>query len=92
MTKYSKELKEEVIRLNLKEGRSRKSLEEEYGLGRGTVKYWIKSYREECNKNPEKESENKANQEYLELKRKNEELEKENEFLKKAVAFFAKQM
>lgn len=38
MSKYTKELKEEVIRLSLKEGRSRKSLEEEYGLGRGTVK------------------------------------------------------
>ena len=91
MSKYPKELKEEVIRLCLKEGRSRKSLEEEYGLGRGTVKYWINLYREECINNTEKASENKEYSEFLKLKKEIEELKKENLFLKKATAFFAKE-
>lgn len=91
MKKYSKELKEEVIKLCLKEGRSQKSLEEQYNLGRGTVKYWIKAYREECSEKPEKQSEIDMYAELLSLKKKNQELEKEVSFLKKATAFFVKE-
>ncbi len=34
--RYSEELKREVIRLHLEEGRTKKSLNEEYNLGAGT--------------------------------------------------------
>ena len=92
MSKYSKELKEEVIKKHLKEGRSQKSLEAEYKLGSGTVKYWIKTYRKECTNDEHKQSESLEYREFLKLKRQIEELKKENEFLKKASAFFAKQI
>lgn len=38
-TKYDSGLSEEVIRLHLEEGRSIRSLTEEYSLGNGTAKY-----------------------------------------------------
>ncbi len=43
--KYSEELKREVIRLHLEEGRTKKSLIEEYYLGAGTLSNWLKQYR-----------------------------------------------
>lgn len=92
MGKYNEELKEKIIRLHLQEGRSQASLEKEFNIGRGTVYHWIKSYNKECRTNATKAQE-KANFEgYLKLKRENEELKKENLFLKKAAAFFAKEM
>jgi len=39
MKKYNKELKEEIIHLHLEEGRSKKSLTQEYELGQGTLSY-----------------------------------------------------
>ena len=39
--KYDPELKEKVLRLYLEEGRTKKSLTEEYHLGQGTITYWI---------------------------------------------------
>ena len=39
--KYTSELKEKVLRLYLEEGRSKKSLTEEYNLGQGTLTYWL---------------------------------------------------
>ena len=57
MKKYDEELKTKVIRLHLQEGRSQKSLEEEYNLGRGAIYYWLKSYSKECQTNPEKAAE-----------------------------------
>ena len=92
MKKYDEELKTKVIRLHLQEGRSQKSLEEEYNLGRGAIYYWLKSYSKECQTNPEKAAEKQDFDDYLKLKKENEELRNENAFLKKAAAFFAKEM
>ena len=92
MKHYSKELKAKVIRLHLQEGRSQKSLEEEYNIGRGAIYHWLKSYNKECQTNPEKAAEQQDYADYLKLKKENEELRKENAFLKKAAAFFAKEI
>jgi len=48
MPRYEPELKEEILRKHLEEGRTEKSLTEEYNLGKGTLKIWVKSRREEC--------------------------------------------
>ena len=61
--RYEPELKQKVLRLYLEEGRTKKSLTEEYNLGQGTLTYWLQQYRK-----------------------------KENDFLKKAAAFFAKEI
>ena len=92
MGKYSNELKEKVVRLHLQEGRTQKSLEEEYNIGRGAIYNWIKSYNKECQTNPAKAKEKEEFGDYLKLKKENEELRKENAFLKKAAAFFAKEI
>lgn len=52
MTKhYEPELKREIIRLHLEEGRTIQSLTEEYHFGKGTLKYWLKKTRKECDTN-----------------------------------------
>ena len=40
--RYEPELKEKVLRLHLEEGRTKKSLTQEYNLGSGTLTYWLK--------------------------------------------------
>ena len=88
MTKhYEPELKQEIIRLYLEEDRTIKSLTEEYNLGKGTLRYWLKNTRKECDGNP-----NAAMTELERLRKQNTELRKENQFLKKAAAFFAKEI
>lgn len=91
-SKYPSELKQEVIRLHLEEGRTIKSLTEEYHLGRGTITYWLKQYREECENNTETKEQSDSYAETLRLRKENADLKKEIEFLKKAAAFFAKEM
>ena len=88
MTKhYEPELKHEIIRLYLEEGRTIQSLTAEYNLGKGTLRYWLKNTRKECDTH-----QTIAVNELARLRRQNAELRKENDFLKKAAAFFAKEV
>lgn len=91
-TNYEPEFKRKLIRLHLEDGRTLSSLSEEYRISKSTITQWIKKYREECNTNSELQTEKDYFQETLKLKRQLEELEKENRFLKKAAAFFAKEI
>ncbi|MDU4903723.1 transposase [Streptococcus lutetiensis] len=50
--RYEPELKQKVLRLYLEEGRTKKSLTEEYNLGQGTLTYWLQQYRKECDNSP----------------------------------------
>lgn len=85
--KYEPELKKEVVRLYLEEGRTVKSLTDEYNLGNGTLRYWLKHLHKECDEQTEE-----SNAELQRLRKQNAELRKENDFLKKAAAFFAKEI
>jgi transposase len=67
-------------------------LAKEYGVNKASISNWIKSYREECQSNPTKNEEYDYFKENLNLRKQLEELEKENRFLKKAAAFFAKEI
>lgn len=88
MTKYYEpELKQEIIRLYLEEGRTIQSLTEEYNLGKGTLRYWPKKTCKECDTHS-----TIARDELARLRKQNAELRKENDFLKKAAAFFAKEI
>lgn len=89
---YEPEFKRKLIKLHLEDGRTLTSLSEEYRISKSTITQWIKKYREECNTNSELQIEKDYFQETLKLKRQLEELEKENRFLKKAAAFFAKEI
>ena len=89
---YEPELKQKVLRLYLEEGRTKKSLTEEYNLGQGTLTYWLQQYRKECENNPTKQEESDSYEVAKKLRKEIEELKKENDFLKKAAAFFAKEI
>lgn len=90
--KYDKSLKDKLVRLHLEEGRTVQSLTDEYKLGNGTLQYWLKKHREECTINPQLKNETDQMLEIRRLRKEIEEMQKENEFLKKAAAFFAKEI
>ena len=50
---YEPEFKKKIVQLYLEEGRTIKSLNEEYQLGDGTVRKWVRAFREECETNPD---------------------------------------
>ena len=90
--KYEPELKEQILRLHLEEGRTQSSLTREYGLGQGTIAYWLKQHRKECQSNPQLKEKTDAFEENKRLRKELAEKEKEIAFLKKAAAFFAKEI
>ncbi len=90
--KYDTTLKNKIIRLYLEDGRSMKSLTEEYNLGSGTLRYWLEKHREECKNDPVLKNESEQMCEIRKLKKELAETKKENDFLKKTAAFFAKEI
>ena len=92
MASYDEEFKKRIVRMHLEEGRTIKSLSEEYHGSENGIGYWLKKYREECSKNPAAKEEYDLMKENLKLRKELEEMKKENDFLKKAAAFFAKEI
>ena len=89
---YEPEFKNKIVRLHLEEGRSLKGLAAEYGVSKASISNWTKQFREECQTNEEAKADYDFMKENLKLKRQLAELQKENNFLKKAAAFFAKEI
>ena len=89
---YEPEFKKKIVRLHLEEGRSLKGLAAEYGVSKASISIWTKQFREECQTSEEVKADYDYMKENLQLKRQLAELQKENEFLKKAAAFFAKEI
>ena len=88
---YSKELWDEIIRLHLEEGRTYRSLHEEFGPAAATISRRVRRLLQEA-KQDEAQAEILGNME--EIRRLREELaetKKENDFLKKLAAFYAKE-
>ena len=92
MASYSEETKKKIVQLHLEEGRSLKSLSDEFSVSKSGISNWVKKYREECQKNADAKQEYDLMGENLRLRKQLEEMEKENRFLKKAAAFFAKEI
>ena len=92
MNQYTNDFRKKVVVLHLRDGRTIASLAAEYGVSKATVSNWVKAYREECQTNDEAKSELELLEEIRQLRREKAELEKENDFLKKAAAFFAKEI
>ncbi|MCI8534283.1 MAG: transposase [Hungatella sp.] len=89
---YEPEFKKKIVQLYLEEGRTIQSLNEEYQLGDGTVRKWVRAFREECETNPDLNDTKNLYEENRKLRRKLVEKKKELAFLKKAAAFFAKEI
>ena len=92
MSKYELEFKKQMVHLHLEESRTLVSLQREYGVSKAGITIWLKQFRNECQVNKEAKENYDYMKENLRLRRKLEEVEKENLFLKKAAAFFAKEI
>ena len=90
--RYTHELKKKIVRLHEEEGRTYKSIAAEYGVSKASISKWCSEFSKECQSSPEAIEDYDNMKEMLRLKRENEELRKENLFLKKAAAFFAKEI
>ena len=89
---YSKEFWDEIIRLHIEEGRTYKSLSEEFGVSVHQIGIRVRKMRSEAQTN---EMKSKSLQDMEEIRRLREELaeaKKENDFLKKLAAFYAKEI
>ena len=92
MSKVRPESKKKIVQLHIQEGRTLSSRAAEYGVSTATISNWVRAYREECQNNEEAMNQLELMQEIRKLRQEKAELEKENLFLKKAAAFFAKEI
>jgi len=92
MKKITDETRIRVVCEHIQDGRTLKSLAAEYGVSPATVSNWVRAYREECLTNDEQKSKPELMEENRKLRQQKAELEKEILFLKKAAAFFAKEI
>lgn len=74
MASYKEEFKKRIVRLHLEEGRTIKSLSEEYHISENGIGYWLKKYREECTKDPAAKEEYDLMKENLKLRKELEEI------------------
>ncbi len=78
------------------EGRTYKSITAEYGVSKASISKWCSEFSKECQMkaqaNPDAPNEMELMKENLRLRKELEEAKKENLFLKKAAAFFAKEI
>lgn len=93
---YTPEFKKKMIRLRLEEGRTIHSLTAEYGISKETIRRWCNEFQQECQAQslhtPSSANEAEIMKENLRLRKELAEKEKEILFLKKAAAFFAKEI
>jgi transposase len=89
---YESEFKKRIVGLHLEEGRTLKSLQDEYKVSKASITIWVKQFRNECQINEEAKEDYDYMKENLRLRKELEEIKKENLFLKKAAAFFAKEI
>lgn len=93
---YTPEFKKNIIRLRLEEGRTINSITTEFGISKESLRRWCSEFQKECQaqslQNPSSVNEADLMKENLLLRKELEEAKKENLFLKKAAAFFAKEI
>ena len=69
-----------------------KSISNEFSVSVATISNWARQFRDECQINEKANDECTYMKENLRLRKELEDAKKENEFLKKAAAFFAKEI
>ena len=90
--RYSKDFKKEVVRAYMAGNKSTVKIAAEYNIAKSTVSQWVKQYKEECLYTTNTTSESNEAKEIRKLNQMLKEKDKEIEFLKKAAAFFAKEI
>ncbi|MBS6821811.1 MAG: transposase [Roseburia sp.] len=93
---YAPEFKKKIVRLHMEEGRTYQSITAEYGVSQASISKWCSEFSRECQtkalENLDTPNEMELMKENLRLQKELEEVKKENLFLKKAAAFFAKEI
>ena len=95
-SKYGPEFKHKIVKLHLEEERSLRSIATEYGISKASITNWCNEFNEECEAQSKNDPDTKTEADYMKenrrLRQELEEAKKENLFLKKAAAFFAKEI
>ena len=90
-THYSRELKDEICKLNMTGSYTHKELGEKFQVPANLISKWVRLKREEGDEAFRGNGNRRALEaENTRLKKENEELKQEREILKKASAYFAK--
>ena len=93
---YTPEFRKKIVRLHIEEGRTYKSITAEYGVSKASISKWCSEFSKGCQnkalQDPDSLNEVELMKENLRLRKELEEAKKENLFLKKAAAFFAKEI
>ena len=93
---YEPEFKKKIVRLHLEEGCTYKSLTQQYGVSKSAISRWVEEFSHECHQkaksDPTAVNDADLMKENLRLRKELEESKKEILFLKKAAAFFAKEI
>ena len=90
--RYSEGFKKEVVKAYMASNKSTIQIAADYNIAKSTVSQWINQYREECLYTTNTTSESNEAKEIRRLNQLLNEKEKEIAFLKKAAAFFAKEI
>ena len=95
-TKYNQDFIDEVVRAYMAGDRSLAEIAADYNVAKSTVSKWTKTYGEECQyKHTTPKASATESDTAKEIRRLNQllkEKDKEIEFLKKAAAFFAREI
>jgi transposase len=87
---YSREFKEEAVRLVVHSGKSLPQIAADLGVNNWTLRDWVRAYRAQVAREAPPRPET-LEEENRRLKRENSILRQERDILKKAAAYFAKE-
>lgn len=87
----SEDFKKEVVKAYMAGDKSISQLSADFNIAKSTIRDWAKKYSDECQYTTNKKESDSAT-EIRRLNQKIKEQEKEIAFLKKAAAFFAKEI
>lgn len=90
--KYTDEYRQEAADYAISSGKPNAQIAKELGINKKTFNSWVVKRKRELDGSIPATTISKESDEIKELRRRNKELEQENEFLKKASAFFAKNL
>ena len=90
--RYNEDFKKEVVRTYMAGNKSTVQIAADYNIAKSTVSQWVNQYKEECLYTTNTKSESTEAKEIRRLNQLLNEKDKEIAFLKKAAAFFAKEI
>ncbi|MFC2662119.1 MAG: transposase, partial [Eubacterium sp.] len=91
MNKIDPQRKAEIIRLHIQDGRTYKSLSDEYGYPASTISRWVRQYRQAAEDDNELAQSLAIMEKIRRLQKENQELRKEQDFLKKSAGILRKE-